>query len=791
MADGSVRIDVGMSTSKAEKELEKLKEKISKLETDLNEKSERKSALEQKMESSEKSIERARQKIKKLKEEIASTGSRSEKAALRERLAETTENYRSSVKDQDARAREYQKLRDDIDKGRKSLIGMKEEAGNMEKVLAETSEKVDLSGKFDAAKKKLKSFIGVAFGITTAVKLFQVLKKSIVDSVKEFAQYDEETAKNIQGLKNSLAVLKVSWGAAFAPIFNAVVPLLQKLIGWLTSAANAIAQFFAILGGRPTYKRAIANNDDLADSISGVGGAAKEANRQLMAFDELNVLNGDSGGGGGGNDGIDLEEVGVEVGDNFATLLELVKSHLGELELVALGAMAGIGIALLLTGHIALGVGMLIASGLFAKYVVAENWDTIVEKCGGTLGAIELVAIGALLGVGLVLALTGANLPLGLGMIAAGALGMAAYAAIKWDDMPTKLKGVIGEIMFIVGGAMLALGLILTLATPAFSPLGIGLIALGAASLAAGAAINWNSTTATISSVVRDIIAIASGASIAIGILLALTGANLPLGLALIIAGTAGVAATVNWDALGDKIKEVLGNIKENWTTFWSGIRDETTQIWDMIKTAIGDKIDGIRASISEKWNSLKQWWEGLRLSSFKVMLPHLSWSWREVDGIVGRVLSTLGLPSQIPSLNVAWYARGGIVDAPTLFGAGEAGKEAIVPLEQHTEWINLVANGIIDRMLQSDFANRLADAFATTPMPAMAGGYVVPRNAAFAGFGDNWGRDVLSEIAALRSEISALSRQPVEVSTQMVLDRREIGRAVTVYQRQEARSTG
>jgi hypothetical protein len=92
--------------------------------------------------------------------------------------------------------------------------------------------------------------------------------------------------------------------------------------------------------------------------------------------------------------------------------------------------------------------------------------------------------------------------------------------------------------------------------------------------------------------------------------------------------------------------------------------------------------------------------------------------------------------------------ARGGIVDGATLFGgnvvAGEAGKEAIIPLENHTEWLDLVAGRIADILANvrqsadystigdklggvSDAIYALGDKLQTLSMPVMATGTVVP----------------------------------------------------------------
>jgi hypothetical protein len=50
------------------------------------------------------------------------------------------------------------------------------------------------------------------------------------------------------------------------------------------------------------------------------------------------------------------------------------------------------------------------------------------------------------------------------------------------------------------------------------------------------------------------------------------------------------------------------------------------------------------------------------------------------------------GSSFQIPQFDVQWMAKGGILDNPILFGMGDAGAEALVPLERNTEWIGKVA---------------------------------------------------------------------------------------------------
>lgn len=177
----------------------------------------------------------------------------------------------------------------------------------------------------------LKRILAFGIGIRSLYVLFNKLRKYITDSIQTFAQYDTETQASINNLKSALQGLKLQWGAAFAPILNAVAPVLQTLISWLNTAAQAVAQFMATLTGKGTFKKAIANTGKLSSNLGGAADNAKEAKKQLMGIDTLNVMNdtdtGGSGGGGGGGaaDG-SFEDVTVDAESLPAKIAAALKS---------------------------------------------------------------------------------------------------------------------------------------------------------------------------------------------------------------------------------------------------------------------------------------------------------------------------------------------------------------------------------------------------------------------------------------------------------------------------------
>lgn len=153
-------------------------------------------------------------------------------------------------------------------------------------------------------------------------------------------------------------------------------------------------------------------------------------------------------------------------------------------------------------------------------------------------------------------------------------------------------------------------------------------------------------------------------------------------------------------------IKNAFGSVKTFFNGIWSNIKgcfgsvgtwfkDTFTKAWTNVKNVFskGGKIfDGIKDGIL---NGLKTVINGIITGINKVIaVPFngLNSALKTIKGIsIAGIkpfswISTISVP-QIPKL-----ARGGIVDQATLAMIGERGKEAVVPLENNTEWIDKLA---------------------------------------------------------------------------------------------------
>lgn len=532
-------------------------------------------------------------------------------------------------------------------------------------------------------------------GISTACK----------EGVNNLVQYsaalnstDAATANaTMSEYASTLLQVKNSVGAAVMPALAALLPVINTIASAFITAANAVNQFFQALRGQSTFTKAKKNTVDYAKSLKSASGAAKELQKTLLGFDEINRLNAENKGGGGaaGADYSDMfEEAQIsEKAQKFAEVLtriqEFVTSAYGILT-SSLG-MFVIGAILTFSGaNILLGLGLMATGAyLFAKEIAA-NWDEMTEKVKDTIEKI-MIAVGAgVLVVGVILAFSGANIPLGIGLMLTGAAVLGAAAKLDWERMKKQLQGTLGKILASVSAGLLVLGCVLTF-SGANLPLGIGLMIAGAAGLAGVVAVNWDYIKDQLQGVFGKIAVIGSTLLLAVGLVLVFTGVGLPLGIALIIAGIAGYGAVTaaNWDSVNawltkawEKIKrsaESVGKIAIGSVLVFSGVG--TTVGLPMLAdgySSIGKEFDWntIPDKIKGVFDDIKAWWA-------VSIVPWISDAKASIASIFDFGSSTkLPAASNVVkpkfSHTVGRFASGGFVTSGDLFMAREAGPEFV-----------------------------------------------------------------------------------------------------------------
>ena len=264
------------------------------------------------------------------------------------------------------------------------------------------------------------------------------------------------------------------------------------------------------------------------------------------------------------------------------------------------GALVAIGVILIMVGSTALGIGFIAAGAASLGVTIYTITQFSTDPIRDTLLMIEAIAGGAMLALGILLLYFGVNKPLAIGLIAAGAaiLGVA-IAQIVAGAVSEEVAAWIYGITAIVSAALLVIGIIM-LCMGIITPLSIGLVVAGAAGLATMVAINWDAIVEALQGPIGKITAIVSGALLVIGIILLFTGVGIPLGLGLILAGAAGLATVVafNWNSIVDSIKGVWQKIKDFWNAHIARIF--TGKFWtDLAKKCGNGLIAGFEGAIN------------------------------------------------------------------------------------------------------------------------------------------------------------------------------------------------
>ena len=945
--------------------------------------------------SNEKEIEKETASLEKLKNSAgeeartlqnlmavkAAIGAEATKHAIEEaearRKAEDDEADQKRLEEKAAKREQLaQNLQKALEKIRGTLKGIVSAAGKLIAGAGGVLKGLFSKGKgaSDGLRSNLKHLLAYGLGIRSLFALFRRLRSYIKESINLFAESDTETKKNVDSLKASLQTLKASWGAAFAPILSLVTPALNSIINMATRAANAIAALFAALSGKTSFKTATTDANALANATKGAGNAAKEAKKQLMGFDELNILSKDdnSGGGAGGT--------GTTYQDNEIPLwVKDIKNLINEGEFVELGRVIANGLwnAVNSVDFKALGMrigGIINAALQFgASFLLAFPWKKLGALIGTFLnyvfGSINFYNLGIILGAKLYTAISfaagllkqinfskviedifttihgllfGIDWPQVASDLCEALKEMLEEATdalqnIDWKEEATQIgnliKGFIENVdfaglasdlcdflivMFNEGAAILSnlgdqgigtklgtfLGDIiskidwvelgkslwnlfvegLNLAADALSAL-LGNV-LGKLWTAFKTAVDsdedgiitlkeigqwiWEGITTGIENAVlgvftwihehifqpfidgiKSAFGISSpaeemkplGGYIGEGLLEGIKNAFVSIGTWIndhiftpiinAIKAVFGIDESNSTetktqgesigggllDGISEKFTNIISWIKEKvFDPFINGIKNlfglngkegESKKVGNDAGTSLADDIIEGLGTIGDK---LSTWWDekvkpwftadkwiqlgkdavqNIKDGLLTLTMPRFHLSWSTVQAGFHIPILNKDVSFGIPFPDFSWYAKGGIVDGATLIGAGEAGAEAIVPLERNTEWITMVADGLIERLAQQNFVNRLADAFAKIPMPAMASGAVVPPRFAANGFGAQDNETMLRKIDALTAQIEALAAQPIEIMNRMYLDRRQIGESVTEYQRENSRSRG
>lgn len=145
-------------------------------------------------------------------------------------------------------------------------------------------------------------------------------------------------------------------------------------------------------------------------------------------------------------------------------------------------------------------------------------------------------------------------------------------------------------------------------------------------------------------------------------------------------------------------INNITSNLGSNMANKFNTINSIASSTFERIRDNMSRNIEIARYNIFNHLNSIAYMFNNFD-ATLKVKVPHF-----HMEGKFD--LNTM----QVPRVGVNYFAKGGIVDRATLGVVGEAGKEAIMPLENNTGWITDLAEKVATRMPQSNSNNGFGD---------------------------------------------------------------------------------
>lgn len=500
-----------------------------------------------------------------------------------------------------------------------------------------------MSGAFGKFGKAIKGSLKAVFVTAVLYKFFNAFKSQMTGAMQQNKQF----AKSLNAIKANLSV-------AFTPIVEAVMPLITRLAQGLAMITKYIATFIAAIFGK-TYKQAVNSTKKLQTQ-------AKKAQASTSRdFDELhNVEKSDSDGesdsDGVNYDALDTSQLNTGPMQKFQEILDKIKGTIEKVK-PAFTDFYEKGVKPIVTW---IGEKLKDAFAFLGEQLgkvgdwFVDHKDTF-SRLGESLGKLwEFVE---------------------------------PILNAAWDTLKDLLSGLFDSVLAGVGTLFDTLPDVIDFITALFTgdweamkESGKNII-LG---LWNGIKEQWELFKERLSNLIDGLI----------NIVKALFGIHSPstvfsdIGDNLIAGLWEGLKE--RWEAFKENLGYLIQHLTEGIKAKFNKIKNTVLSMLDSLKTALKTKLDGIWDSFKGFINKILGGVEKMinkpveALNRFIAKLNSLSVKIPDVlgGGSIGFNISPFNTVS-IPKL-----AKGGIVSKPTLSMIGEAGKEAVVPLQNNTGWM-------------------------------------------------------------------------------------------------------
>lgn len=428
--DGYLKIKTKIDNTGVDKDVQELENKIKKLQTDNAKNSQEQSSLQKEIDNYDELCQKAdeyKNKIKQLEEQKRGlfvngglpSGQLTNYNSISTQIEQAKAEQTKLNAEIDKQSPKIDKISSKLEKVKakqvENNIKIEEYKHKIEQVnLNHIQKGIDNVGKgIQSSISKIGKMTLAIFGIRTAINF-------VNSAISTLSQYNPQIATDIDYIKFALA--------------NSLLPVLQKIIGLAYTLLSYINAIMSGWFGINLFSGASAKNfQKMQSGASGTAKAVKEIQKSLQGFDEMNVLQDNSGsqtgssGAGGVSPSMDLSDMQGEVPAWLQWIIDNKDLITSTLAGIATGIMA---IKFGLSGIKALGIGIMVASIIkliqdLQKYLTNPSWQNfgkIVQDIGG-----------AILGLGLLIG----NVPL----IVAGAIAIIVGLVVSnWEKIKETLQ---------------------------------------------------------------------------------------------------------------------------------------------------------------------------------------------------------------------------------------------------------------------------------------------------------------------------------------------------------------
>ena len=589
--------------------------------------------------------------------------------------------------------------------------------------------------------------------------------------VRTMAILEQATTKYGTTVADTTATTRAQYQAAYEDFQNTwgqvvnkvLIPVLKVLTQVFTIATKGL-QIIAGISGKT-----IEGNSAFESQASSIGGAvenqealtkavedtAKAQKKSLAGFDQINKLTESTAGASGGAGTSGGGAVGGGVADLGLADLTYDNSIVGKIsdDLVAIMGIVGValvavGLILTFTGHIAWGIGFIIAgAGLLSITMATLKSDEISQKTKDALSNVLIIAgiVAIIIGI---LCCVAQQWAVGIGLIVTGAISLVGSVALNWKGIKQKIKGAFGGVLTIVGLAAIIIGILCC--TAQMWGIGIGLIVTGALAVGTVVVVNWDSIKTMLKGKLGVALAIVGLVSIILGILCCVAQ-MWGLGIGMIVAGAVavGTVVAINWESIKIKTKEAFDKVA-NWVKTWgllvlgiilviSGVAmplglalikkgaDNLVSVKDPTWMAFLDKIKEVCEKIKAYWRSnmakyfTKEYWakkgKDMVNGLIKKVVNGLNNLISKINNFGFNLPDVLGggkVGFNIPKLNIPQLAKGAVIPPNKSFlavlGDQKSGTNIEAPLSTIEEAVQNVLSrngnlggGVIENVIMLD----------------------------------------------------------------------------------------